>query len=407
MTDVLYIHPIGENPSFSKKYFNEKNKNNSLHYFGFIPMGIIGIVNNLLKNGITVRGINLPLKKRVDPKFDLIRYLTSTKPKIVLIDMHWHVHLKHGIEIAKLCKKHLDCTIIVGGISATLFYKELLQISEIDYVVKGDSEKPLLELIRSLLRANDTSLVANVSSRKFDNPITYRCTDIDEYDYVSLDFLEDNESYVSMFDFWIMVGKGCPFNCENCDGRHGSRDIFGKNRALLRTPEKVICDLQTIKSETVGFSLDFSMFPDEFIERLSMHTFDMNLRNEFFQLPDMSKVRKIKGSFRSFDLVLSPDFGDEDERRRNGKKFSNEEFLKALRELSDEDITGGIIIYFTDMILSPKEVIVTDKRARDNLIKEIKKISPDVIIEILPWVADPGTLKGKMDSEELFRYYLT
>ena len=402
--DVLYIHPLGDSPKFSKKYASKES--NEDHYFGFIPMGIIGIINNLKNNNIKVKGINLPLKKRVNPSFDLKKCLEFYKPKVILIDMHWYVHIKNGIEIAKECKKTLNSRIVVGGLSATEFYKQLLNIKEIDYVIKGNAEKPLLDLAKAILDNKPERSIPNVACKDFDNKIEYTCTDINNYNYTDIDFLEDKESYLNLFDSWLIIGKGCPFNCKNCDGaRHVAEGIFGRNRTLFRTPEKIIQDLKSIESETVGFSLDFQLLPTEIIDAIKEEKFDLNLRNEFFGAGDIKKIRKIKDSFRSFDFVFTPVSGDNKERKEYGKNFTNKDFLKTLKEIDKEDINSGIIVYFSSEMISPLETKELNKKAREKLIKDIEKIVPYALIRTQPQIVDPGTLKGKIPIEKLFKLY--
>ena len=105
--DILYIHPLGKNPSFASKFYKGQSSASD-HFFSFIPMGIIGIINNLIKNNLSVKGINLPLKKAVNPSFDLEKCILFYKPKMILIDLHWYVHINDGLRIAKECKKLLD-----------------------------------------------------------------------------------------------------------------------------------------------------------------------------------------------------------------------------------------------------------------------------------------------------------
>ncbi|MBD3164144.1 radical SAM protein [Candidatus Woesearchaeota archaeon] len=404
--DVLYIHPLGKNPAFSRKYFKKAGKTAAEHCFGFIPMGIIGVINNLIKHGLKVRGISLPLKKRINPSFSLEECLKFYNPKVILIDMHWYVQIKNGLETARQCKKIHGCKIIIGGMSATLFYEELLKISYIDYVLKGDAEKPLAELCSAILGNKPKNKIQNIASGNFDNEITYSCTDIDNYDYVNMGFLEDSEAYISMFDFWLMVGKGCPFNCEHCDGsHHKTKALFGRNSTIFRSPENVVKDLKSISAETVNFSLDLSLMPDELIERLSKEKFNSNLRNEFFHTADLCKLRKLKGSFPSFDFVFSPIAGNEDVRKKYGKPFSNKQFLDCLRRIEEEDYNGGIIVYFTDYVIYPEKAVKLDENARNEFIRKILEIVPYALVKVLPQVADPGTLKGRIPIKRLFRLY--
>ena len=404
MVDLLYIHPNGENPAFSQKFFNKNTNSNAGHFFGFIPMGIIGIINNLIKNNFEVIGINLPLKRKVNPSFDLEKCIKHHKPKIVLIDMHWYVHIKDGLRIANMAKNS-GCLVIIGGLSATFFSNILIKNKSIDYIIKGDAEKPLLELSKALIRNKETKNIPNIAYKTFNNKITYICTDIDNYDYVNMDWLEDKDSYIDQFDFWLLVGKGCPYNCENCDGKHENTCLtFGRNKTIWRSSKIITKDLKNITGETIAFSLDLNVMPDNMIKELSKNHFNLNLRNEFLLLANKTKLEKIKNSFNSFDLVFSPTSGSDEERKRLGKHFTNQQFLNNLKEVKKLDLVGGIIIYFTDYMIYPKKEEKLDEKQRNNLIIEIKEIVPEAAIEILPQVIDPGSVK-ETAKEELYKLY--
>ncbi|MBS3135706.1 hypothetical protein J4401_01985 [Candidatus Woesearchaeota archaeon] len=402
MPDVLYIHPEGVFPSFSISHYKGLS-NAGQHSFGIIPMGIIGILNNLIKHGISAKGISIPLKKRLNPGFSLEEYLAWSKPSMVLIDVHWYVHISKGIEAAEICKK-AGCTVVVGGLSSSLFWKQLIGLNCIDFVIRGDAELPMLLLAKSILKNLKCDAIPNLSGKDFSNPIGYRCTDIDNYDYVNIDFLEDNDVYCNMFDFWLMVGKGCPFNCEHCDGAiMRTEGYFGRTRTLFRSPQNIINDIKNIKSGTVAFSLDFGLMPKQLISAISEERFGICARNEFFELPDIRSVSAIKHSFKSFDLVFSPISGDDGERQGLGKKYKNKEFLSFLETLKKEDIVGGVIVYFTNMIISPFNVKEISNEQRKKLEKGILGIFPNAIVETMPQIIDPGTL-GK-DLDEVFAEY--
>ena len=104
------------------------------------------------------------------------------------------------------------------------------------------------------------------------------------------------------------------------------------------------------------------------------------------------------------DFVFSPTTGD-NSRKKYGQKFTNRQLLDVLKQVKKLELAGGIIIYFTNYMISPTNAEKTDEKTRNSLIKEITAIFPDAIIEILPWIIDPGSLK--MEKEEIFKYYCT
>ena len=132
--DVLYIHPLGLKPNFEVDFLEKDEKT----FFPFIPMGVIGIINSLIKAGYKVRGVNLGLKNIIlKEHFSLEGYLKSIDFKVVLVDMHWYLHIKDGLRVANLCKKiRSECKVIVGGMSASVFSEELGKFPFIDYILK-------------------------------------------------------------------------------------------------------------------------------------------------------------------------------------------------------------------------------------------------------------------------------
>jgi len=144
--DVLYIHPLGKKPNFEVDFKDKKT------HFPFIPIGIIGIVNNLKKNGYKVKGINLALKNLIfGPHFTLEKNLESIDVDIFLIDMHWYLHIKDGLRVAQICKKvKPNSYVIIGGMSASIFSTQLIKYDFIDFILKGDSEESCALLIDSI-----------------------------------------------------------------------------------------------------------------------------------------------------------------------------------------------------------------------------------------------------------------
>jgi radical SAM superfamily enzyme YgiQ (UPF0313 family) len=209
-----------------------------------------------------------------------------------------------------------------------------------------------------------------------------------------------------MFDSWLMTGKGCPFNCKNCDGAiDKTKGIFGRNRTIFRNAETIVRELERVESETVSFSLDLELLPSEIINKISRRRFNCSLRNEFFRLADVKKLKKLNNSFKYMDLVFSPVSGDDKERKEYGKNFTNKELLDALKKIEEEDLNAGIIVYFTEHMISPIEKIKLNERARKELIKKIEKIAPYALIKIMPQIVDPGTLKERMNINKIFEYY--
>ena len=64
--------------------------------------------------------------------------------KFVLMDIHWYTSMAYGIFLSRKIRRiNPEAIIISGGITATLFARQILRDSEIDYIIRGDAEIPV------------------------------------------------------------------------------------------------------------------------------------------------------------------------------------------------------------------------------------------------------------------------
>ena len=140
MPDVLYIHPAKHDVDTGFE---------DLGYYYFIPIGAIGLANLLRREGLTVKGINYPAELLLNRAFRLRPWLAAQRGvRMVLVDLHWYMHSYGAISVARACKQVLpQAHVVLGGITASLFATEILDsVPEVDFVIRGDAEAPLLAL---------------------------------------------------------------------------------------------------------------------------------------------------------------------------------------------------------------------------------------------------------------------
>ena len=137
---VLYIHPAKQGLDF-------RTDANMGRPYGLIPVGVAGLVNVLRENGIPVRGVNYTLERQLNSHFDLKSWLLAHRGvRVILIDLHWYEHSYGAINIAQLCRQVMpEAWIVLGGLTASGFSHEILEnFLEVDFIIRGDAEKPLL-----------------------------------------------------------------------------------------------------------------------------------------------------------------------------------------------------------------------------------------------------------------------
>ena len=123
--DALYIHPAKQEADARYDEFAASKT------YPIMPVGVLGLCNQLTTEGWSVRGLNLPLELVIQPTFSLRDWLADQgRPRLVLIDLHWYEHSFGALDVARVCKAvHPDVPVLVGGLTASCFAKEILLAS--------------------------------------------------------------------------------------------------------------------------------------------------------------------------------------------------------------------------------------------------------------------------------------
>lgn len=351
-TEVLYIHPSKLPGEFSRQWTDFYS------FYALVPMGAIGLVNLLRQAGVLVRGLNYAMEIDSNEDFDLEKWLRGQAGvRLIIIDLHWYEHAFGAMEMAATCKKVFpEVPILLGGLTASLFAKEILEnFSSVDFIIRGDAEKPLIQLVRQMQSGNPKfSEIPNLSyrdsNRIFENPLTYTATsaDLDKLDFVNIDFFEDYQLYYryqsSEFDLlsshWLCLGRGCEGDCSFCGGgRNAHKIIAGREKIVLRSIKGVVEDIHRLHLtgiDQVSLSHDPAFlgksYWSKFFAEMKKKDLKIGIYNEFFQLPSAEFLKELadRGVIPHSQVVLSPLSGSERVRRFNGKLFTNSQFFGTL-----------------------------------------------------------------------------
>ena len=376
---VLYIHPAKQGVDFRIGETMGRT-------YGLIPVGLPAIINSLKQNGITVRGINYSLERQVNPAFDIKHWLNQYKSaQIILIDLHWYEHSYGAIQTARFCKEVLPhAYTVLGGLSATCFSSQILeQFPAVDFVIRGDAEKPLLALAQHILQAGAASSLAdtpNLSYRRGEAIIENACTycantaDLDSLDFADIGFMDHYRDYYvheyivtdieaarqafknkAFLGKWICTARGCKHECSYCGGcKSAHKTLANRDGIVTRSPRAVVDEIQKLQKVgviQVSLSYDIAELGDaywqEFFALLGSSNIKIGLYNEFFQLPDPQFIQEFaRRAYMPHSCVaLSPLSGSERVRRLNGKLFSNDQLLDILENL--DQVNANIFVYFS------------------------------------------------------------
>ena len=342
--------------------------------FEMYPMGLTTIAGHLEEEGFNVEIVNVAYRMLADPGYDAGADIARHDPMIFGIDLHWLPHAHGGIELAKLVKRHHpDTPVIVGGLSASYYFEELLGYPWVDMVMRGDStEVPMLQLMQVLRSGGSLADVPNLAWKNprgeiVVNPFSHVPESIDDiplpnYSYVMRSVLKYGSlANVIPFEDWldypitaVLTSRGCTQNCAICGGsRTAYRSICNRSRPAFRSPETLVADILRIQ--------EFSRAPiflvhdlrqggrehaERFLDLLSRARIENELVFELFFPAGDEFFGRIATAAPRFSVEMTLESHLESLRRVNGKLVCPNERIEATIASALKNGVNRIDIFF-------------------------------------------------------------
>ena len=216
------------------------------------PLGLVSIGCVLQRNGFSVKILDLEIKNN---DFDLAAYIKNSSPKIVGISGMSHSRFE-SFRIAGIVKKASNnISTVYGGCHATFTAEDTLShIKEIDYIVRGEGEATMLELVKFLAAAKGiVNDIAGISFRKhgkiIQNAPRQRISNLDSIPYSK--HLLEMEKYLVCYNakysfltvpkpaIYLMTSRGCSYNCSFCS----ESAMFGRIYTM-RSAKNVVDEIE-------------------------------------------------------------------------------------------------------------------------------------------------------------------
>lgn len=188
--------------------------------------------------------------------------------------------LKYAIQAARIIKSQApQVPLIWGGAHVSFYPEESAKSPLVDYVVKGEGEETLVELIEKAVLGKSPEAIRGVTF--YNKGVLFSGPEREHLDMGSLPFpaydLVSLERYAdSVEGFSYESSRGCPHRCGFCYNKS-----FHSRKWRSKPAEKVIAELKLIKDE---FNIEKIHFIDD---------------NFMVSLP---RVREICGGIKSFGL---------------------------------------------------------------------------------------------------------
>jgi anaerobic magnesium-protoporphyrin IX monomethyl ester cyclase len=242
---------------FSHSYYYKLDAKQWKNKMPFPPLGTLYAASLMRENGFEVDLFDTNLR---DNPFEIEVVLKDKKPKFLIIyDDGFNYLTKMCLtnmrqacfEMIQLGKKY-SCQIIVCSSDASDHFEKYLNKGA-DFVIRGEGEITLLELIKAIENGNSTDSIPGIVYKKegkiIHNPSRIVLQNLDELPLPAWD-LVDIESYKTIwkqskqpFTLNIATTRGCPYKCNWC-----AKPIYG-NRYNAHSVEYIVNEIAFLKEK--------------------------------------------------------------------------------------------------------------------------------------------------------------
>ncbi len=358
------------------------------------PIGLYYIGARLIEEGHSCEILNLyDMQGR---QREIQEAVSSRQPDLIGISI-LHANRWGGIDIARIAKTTApDLPIVFGGPGATFLWRHLLtHFPEIDYIVTGEGEKCMSDMIELLQegRRDAISSLPGVACR-----VDGQCIKNDPAPFIEeLDSLPDPSRHFSFQH--VISSRGCPWNCAFC----GSPRIW-KRRVRFHSPNYFVSQLQRLHKKG---SINFFYVSDD--------TFTLN-KQRVIDICQLILEKKLEINWAAISRVNHVDeeilywmrkagcmqisFGVESGSKKIRKALNKELTNKQIKEAFDMASSYGIMPRAYFIYGSPGENKKTIKESI-RLIERIRPLSAIFyILDIFPGTALYDDFKKRTGADD-------
>jgi radical SAM superfamily enzyme YgiQ (UPF0313 family) len=173
---------------------------------------------------------------------DIEAEVAEIKPDVVGISSLFTPYFREALEIAARVKKRLNATVVMGGSHASAMPDSLLASPNVDYVIRGEGERPLVELLRGLQQQMPVDGIANLAYTRNGEFISNPIADNYSVDDLPLPDLSDFDTSTYTLAgkpmTFMITSRSCPHKCSFCS----VHTTFGTNyhrRSLENVLEEI------------------------------------------------------------------------------------------------------------------------------------------------------------------------
>jgi anaerobic magnesium-protoporphyrin IX monomethyl ester cyclase len=185
-----------------------------------------------------------------------VERIAKEKPDVIGLNCSTHTFLETIQTLQEARKVLPESKIVLGGYHATFASEKILaEYNFVDYIIKGEAEYAMVQLLERLEKGKSLEDVTGISLRQdgkiINNPLSL-ISELDPLPFPDRDMISNIDYGYSFQGIPLTFGKfttlstsrGCPFRCTYC-----SCAAFSLRKWRPRSAENVVEELETIKEQ--------------------------------------------------------------------------------------------------------------------------------------------------------------
>ncbi len=226
------------------------------HNFLFPPLELLYIAGSLKKNGFNnYKLIDCIAEKiKLEKLFNLIK---EEEPNFIITLVGFENFGGDIDKLKKLKTKFSNIKFILFGYYPSLFYKEIIEYADIDYITAGEPEYRIINILKNENNEyNDGVLSKYNIPAKLEYVKLKRIMNLDELaypDYSIIDVKKYSEPFIDKPFISIYTSRGCAYRCSYCIHSYGEHYIKMSAEKII---EKVKYLYETYKFKSLRFMDD-------------------------------------------------------------------------------------------------------------------------------------------------------
>ncbi len=272
----------------------------------YVPLGILSIARVLEQEGIDVQIYDAALSAKIITNNKVLHFgdsweqikmlIESCNPDIVGVSNLFSSQTENALKVCRIAKGiNKNISVVAGGNHASVQPLDFLGNPSVDFVVRGEGEYAMLEIVRALtdkkeienpagicFKSNGKMIISD-KIRFIDNldelPLpAYHLIDMERYFYLQSNGFNSRPIGYGKREISIITSRGCPYSCTFCSvhlsmGRkwraHSPQYVLRHIEYLLK-----VYHVDLIHFEDDNISLDRRRFR-EIINRLIHGKYDV------------------------------------------------------------------------------------------------------------------------------------